>query len=1049
MQGFMMIYKNKLALPSLLYLVIDYLLKKYVFFSRPYLALLLLCLIFNGYKADAQNIQLKGKVYSANDSVPLLGATVFIKGKSYGSLTNINGEFTINSKNITPEDKLKVTYLGYKSQTKIIGNNRNFIIYLSTDKEQLDEVIITTSYGTSKPREEVVGSITQLNSSDINSNQSFETVDKMIEGLAPGVQVISNTQVGTATRINIRGQGTFTPLSGNLLNASAQPLIIVDGVILSEENGFDDYIFDGGGRFGEEFLNPLSKIPPEDIESISILKDAAAVSIYGADGANGVILITTKKGRSNQLQVNVSQQVGISNPINEIQYLSGPQYHNLLVQYYLNSGETPQNATASAGSSEVDTDWFGLMNESGFFSRTQFNISQRKESWNYRASLSYLKNDEVQVGNDFQNLRGVINLGYEKNKFSASLRLSPSLVQKSNPNKLFSFPLPPNISPFDESGDFTIIETGVLGNPLAVLNQNLSESETFGFLTSLNLSYTFNENWSARVIAGVDYTDKTQDQFFSGNNSSGRLSGNFEVDGEVFPNWGRKVRFKRKVENYTLNATLSYNKSFNDSHFFDGILGSEINEETNKNVRIFGSGFIVQNPNNSFEDANDVTQASFTSENARRSFFTQLNYNYKKTYFLTGSLRQDESSAFGGDVNAAYNGALGASWVISKANFMKDIDRIDFFRWRISYGSSGNSRIGSFRAQGLYNVDIDGLDGYNSGNSAFPASAPNSRLSWEKNTKFNTGLDFRLFNNKIELTAEVYRDKITDIISSTNIVPESGFTNVQANVGSMENKGIEFSLNASLIDKEKFSWRFRANYSKNENKVLSVENLSSEFSSSERASALRVGESTTAIWGIEWAGVDPATGRNLYRNAGQLYDGATYRDNFDNADWEIIGNRLPDFFGSFQHNFKIGKRLSINARFLYSYGSDILIDRGLEVTDQLLTTRNMIAETADVWQQPGDVARNSRLGSGQPILRNSTKYVYENSYIKFQNLSINYNLENQWIKNLNINQFRIFVNADNLGYWYKNDNNSGNGIAELRYRYPEMQTITLGFNLSF
>ena len=1014
--------------------------KKYLF---------LFGLILSFLSSHAQNNLISGRVLSQQDSLPLFGASVFIKDSSFGSMTNTKGEFLIKARNVKPDDELVTTYLGFKNKTIRIGDKRQFLIYISPDETQLQEVVVTTSYGTSKPKEEVVGSITQLNSNDINTNQSFETVDKMIEGLAPGVQVISNTQVGTATRINIRGQGTFTPLSGNLLNASAQPLIIVDGVLLTEENGFDDNIFDGGGRFGEEFLNPLSKIPPEDIESISILKDAAAVSIYGADGANGVILITTKKGRSNQLQINVSQQLGISNPINEIQYLSGPQYHNLLVEYYLNSGETSENATALAGSSDVDTDWFGLMNESGFFSRTQFNISQRKKSWSYRASLSYLKNDEVQVGNDFQNLRGNINLGYENDKFSASLRFSPSLVQKSNPNKLFSFPLPPNISPFDDSGDLTIIETGVLGNPLAVLNQNLSESETFGFLTSLNLKYTFNKNWSARFIAGVDYTDKTQDQFFSGNNSSGRLSGNFEVGGEVFPNWGRKVRFKRKVENYTLNATLSYNKSFNDSHFFDSILGSEINEETNKNIRIFGSGFIEQNPNNSFADANDVTQASFTSENARHSFFTQLNYNYKKTYFLTGSLRQDESSAFGGDVNAAYNGALGASWVISKANFLKDIDRIDFFRWRISYGSSGNSRIGSFRAQGLYNVDLNGLDGYNSGNSAFPASAPNSRLSWEKNTKFNTGLDLRLFNNKIELTAEVYRDKITDIISSTNIVPESGFTNVQANVGSMENKGIEFSINASLIDNEKFSWRFRANYSKNENKVLSVENLSSEFSSSERASALRVGESTTAIWGIEWAGVDPATGRNLYRNAGQLYDGATYRENFYKANWEIIGNRLPDFFGSFQHDFKIGKKLSINARFLYSYGSDILINRGLEVTDQLLTTRNMIAETANVWQQPGDVARNSRLGPGQPILRNSTKYVYENSYIKFQNLSINYILENRWIENLNINQFRIFINADNLGYWYKNDNNRGNGIAELRYRYPEMQTITLGFNLSF
>jgi TonB-linked SusC/RagA family outer membrane protein len=1007
--------------------------------------LLSFCTLSQSY---GQTVELKGKVLSVSDSLPLLGATVYIKGTSFGSLTNIDGEFSIRATGVNAESELMVTYLGYESKTLQIGNKRKFTIYLIPDEEQLDEVIITTSYGTVKPKEEVVGSITQLDSREINTNQSFESVDRMIEGLAPGVQVVSNTQVGTATQINIRGQGTFTPLTGNVLNASSQPLIIVDGVILSEESGFDDNLFDGGGRFGEQFLNPLSKIPPENIESISILKDAAAVSIYGADGANGVILITTKSGRTSKMQVNVSQQMGVSNPINEIEYLSGPQYHNLLVEYYQNNGESLESAIAQAGSATTNTDWFDLMNESGFFSRTQLNIAQKKGKFNYRASASYLLNDEVQVGNDFQTIRGSFNIGFEHKKFSASLRLSPSLAKKSNPNQLFSFPLPPNISPFDEDGGFTIIETGVIGNPLAVLNQNQSEAETIGLLTSLNLSYNINDNWSARFIGGLDYTDKVQNRYFSGENSSGQLSGNFEVDGVTYPNWGRKVRFDRNVQNYTFNATVSYQNTFNEKHNLDGLIGSEINEETNENLRTLGSGFIIQSQDNSFADAADVQINGYTSESARRSLFTQVNYDFDKTYFLTGSLRRDESSAFGGDVNAAVNGALGASWVISKADFMQKFEDLNFLRFRISYGSSGNSRIGSYRAQGLYTVDLTGFDGYNTGSYAFPVTAPNPLLSWEQNIKFNTGVDIRLFDSRLELTAEYYRDEITDIISSTNVVPESGFTTVISNVGSMENKGIEIALNALLIDKPEFSWRFRANYSQNRNKVLSVENLSSEFSSAERAAALRVGASTSAIWGVEWAGIDPSTGRNLYRNNGQIYDGASYRENFDNVDWEIIGDRLPDFFGSFQHIFQIGKNLNVTARFLYTYGQDFLLDRSLEVTDQLLTTRNMIAETADVWRQPGDIARNSRLGANQPIIRNSTKYLYELSFIKFQNLSINYTIQAEFLKKISIDKFSIFANADNLGYWYKNSG-PGNDVGELRFTYPEMQTITLGFNLGF
>lgn len=994
--------------------------------------------------------RITGKVFSAQDSIPLPGANIVVKGTKKGAITDFDGRFIYQlvADNIN-ETELVISYLGFQSKTLKIGTKNTFAIYLEPDNDELGEVIITSSYGTNKLREEVVGSISQLSNEDINTTQSFESVDKMIEGLAPGVQVISNTQLGTATQINIRGQGTFTPLTGSLLSASSQPLIIVDGVILSEESGFDDAIFDGGTRFGEEFLNPLTKIPPEEIESISILKDAAAVSVYGADGANGVILITTKKGKAKKFEVNISQQAGFSNPINQIKFLSGPQYHSVLTQYYVNNGETLANATSLAGSSTINTDWFDIMNETGAFSRTRLNVSGGKGNFGFRSSLSYLLNDEVQVGNKFNNLSGTFGVSYNQNKFSADFRLVPSLVNKSTPNSLFSFPLPPNLSPFQEDGSFSVIETGVLGNPLAVLQQNLSEARTVGLLASLNLSYQINDNWSLKTIVGYDFTEKDQDNFFSGANASGRLSGFFEADGVTYPNWGRKLNFSRSNNRLTFNQIISYQKKFDENHSLDGILGFEAAEEKISNTRILGSGFIEQTRNASFEDANDVTTNSFTSENARTSIFSQLNYDFQKKYFITGSLRQDQSSAFGGDVNAAINGALGASWVISREKFFEDINTIDFLRIRTSYGSSGNSRIGSFRARGLYNLDIGLLDNYNGNITAFPQSAPNPRLSWEKNTKFNTGLDLNFWKRRINFTVEYYRDLITDIISSTNIIPESGFTTVQANTGSMVNQGVEIALKAELIKKENLKYTFNFVFSRNQNEVLSVENLSSEFSSAERASALRVGESTTAIWGVNFIGIDPATGRELFTNNGQVYDGATYRILFDNQDWEVIGDRLPQFFGSFQHSFVIHKRWSVRARFLYTRGEDTVLPRNLESTDQLLPTRNMIVNVLDYWQQPGDVARNPRPGAGQPIIPNSTRYLYDVSHIKFQNLSINYNVNQKIVDKLKLKSAAIFVNIDNIGYWYKSGSPSGqNGIRELRFNYPEMRTMTIGANIS-
>lgn len=1006
-------------------------------------AIAILCFV----QANGQQTILKGRVLSAVDSIALPGASVMIKGSKVGGITDFDGNFRFAVNTNVKGKKLVVSYLGFKNKEVRIDGRDAYTVYLQPGQDELDEVVITSSYGTSKLKEEVVGSISTINERDINSNQSYETLDKMIQGLAPGVQIESNTQLGTATRINIRGQGTFTPTTGNLLNASAQPLIIVDGVILSEENGFDDQIFDGGSRFGEQFLNPLSKIPPEDVKSISILKDAAAVSVYGANGSNGVILITTKSGGKSGFELSVSQQNGISHPIDQIDFMSGPQYHSILVDYYQNAGETLASAQQLAGNADVDTDWFQLMNETGFFNRSQVNFSDNIGDLNYRANASFLHNDEVQRGNTYSTFRGSLSMNYNLDKWDFDLRLTPSFVDKQNPNTLFSFPLKPNVSPFNEDGSFNTIGEGAIGNPLAVLEQNRSRAKTYGLIANLTTNFQWNDHWSWKNIIGFDYTDKQQDRYFSGDNASGQLSGSFEQNGEIFPNWGRKVLFNRDVEKYTFNSVINYENEFGEHHHIDGILGAEIMEESLTNERFFGSGYVEQSPNNTLADANEVDFASFTSENARTSFFTQLNYDFKKKYFVTASFRQDKSSAFGGDIDAAYNGALGASWVLSKEDLIDTAKAIDFLRIRASLGSSGNSRIGSFRARGLYNLNLTDTGGYNFGDSAFPTTAPNPNLGWERNFKLNAGLDIN-FLKKFQWTINVYRDKITDIISSTNTVPESGFTTVQANIGSMENKGVEISLSYEAIKTEDVQWDINANLSHNQNEVLSVENLSSPFSASRRASALRVGASTSAIWGAQWVGVDPATGRNLYRVDDEIVDGATYTEEFDNSDWEIIGDRLPDFNGGLQTSLQLFDRLNVSMRFTYSFGADQLIRAEREFTNQLLTTQNMMVEVLDYWQQPGDIARNSRPAPGQPIVRNSTKYVYDTSHIKFQNLSINYRLKSKWLDNIGLSKTSVFLNADNLGYWYPNAGSSTNTIAELRFAYPEMRTISLGLNAS-
>lgn len=997
--------------------------------------LFVFCLSF--FFGLAQNTRdISGIVKDKTTNQALLGASILIEGSSKGATTNLDGKFqyTIKTTSFVNDIVLVISYMGFKTQKIAVGDKSYFEILLEEDTQNLNEVVITSSYGTQKLKQEVVGSIASVKSEDIIAEQPAISFDDLLEGQLAGVYVETNPRLGEETTINIRGQGSLTPLGANVVGTSTQPLIIVDGIILSEEVGIDgSNFFDAGtGNLSENILNPLARVGIQDIKSFDVLKDAAAVGLYGADAANGVILITTKAGSRGQAVFNASIQSGISSPINQFQYLNGFQYQSILNQYHFNNGDF-NNIQEWNG---VNTDWFELLNQAGTFSRYQVGVSGGSAQWKYRVNATYQINNESQVNNQFKKLNTTLALDYSSKKFSGSIRFSPSISEKNDPNTLYAFAVAPTIPVFDDAGNYTVFPT--FGNPLAVANQNKKQAKTNAFLTSISGNYNILPNLKLTSLFGMDYSEKDEDRFFSALNGSGQFN-----DGDL----GRRILRDRNTNRWNWSANLYYNTSFNTHHSFDALIGVEARQEKVDLSFARGDGFSILESPQPISSASEQDYESDSNENTGRSLFSQLNYNFQKKYYLLINARVDQSSAFGSDRNTAINAGIGASWNISSEEFfnLEEQGFIDFLRLRISYGTTGNSRIGSYRALGLYTVLENG---YNGNAYANPTSAPNPNLSWERNKKFNIGIDVN-FLERFKFTGEFFRDNIEDIITNRDIITETGFSTAQINGAEMYNQGIELSLQANWLNKGSFRWSTNFNISKIENKVTSLRGLGSEFSSAEVARSRQVGYSTSTIWGFNFIGIDPATGRELFDVDGNIYDASYVSANFDSSHWTPVGDSQPDLFGGIRNNFSY-KGFNLNMIISFAAGQDALIDRNLLDNYRVLFNRNISVNVwEEAWQQQGDIARYPRVSNNNRIISNSSKYLFDESHVKLKSINLSYDL-NPKKMNLPLKSLSMFLNGSNLGYWFfDKGNSSGNSIAELRNVYPEMFTISLGLNTTF
>ncbi|GGH14459.1 SusC/RagA family TonB-linked outer membrane protein [Sphingobacterium alkalisoli] len=976
-------------------------------------------------------LKISGIVRDSVTNEPLAGAALYLRQKGIQTKTDAEGIFSLDVPAEYKGEMLTVSYVGYERASVRIGADFPPILLKQKDVN-MEEVVIASTYERPKLREETVGSVFSLSAKELQTSRPIESIDKMLEGMVPGLYVEPSTSLGTPVKINIRGQGTLSSLTNDIRTTSSQPLFVIDGVPMQEQQSGD-----AAGVFNQEtLLNPLAGINPMDIESVTVLKDAAATTIYGANAANGVILITTRNGRSGALRVQASYQAGLSTFINRTKLLSGPQYYELLKEFHINDGKTEAAATQLAGSSTIDTDWFDLTFRNARYDNLNFSLSGGREGSNYFLSMGYRNQENATPGNALQQYSATLKY---QTKLSDKVRLNttitPTLMRREGlDNFSANAYLPPNISPYNADGSFATFMN--LYNPLAILAQNEDKSQTITTNGQLDLQYDITPQLYVRTAVGGNFFQSKQEQYFSKENGSGSTVG------------GRLRIYDRSTYNWTSFAQLGYSPKLKGNQRFLTIAGMELRDQYTALLYGLGTGF-------SYDKIRELslaaTRASASSKlsDATVSYYTQMNYDLQKKYYVTLSGRADQSSLFGGDKQMAINAALGAGWNISSEDFMRDIESINFLRLRASFGSTGNSRIGSYASRGMYNFSTESYGG-EIGATPEATAAENPDLGWETNYKTNIGLDISLFD-RLQFAVELYQNNIHNLITSVEVPLETGFSGIPINTGNMRNRGLDFNISYAWVKDKVFNWRTMFNGGFNRNKVLSFNNpLAADYASTTGnyvGNALRVGHSTNAIWGVRWAGVDQEDGLDrFYTPAGDIVDRAQIRAMGVEA-YQILGNSLPTIQGGMVNSFNWQNFLfSFNLQ--YNIGMSRLVPTTRFEVGNSLAHSNKVVDLMDRWQQLGDMTDIPKLTTAIPI-RNSSQYLYDLTHLKLSNVSLGYALNNDWTKRNKIPNLSFNLNVTNLFYWYKDRSPEGrNGIRELRFTYPETRNFSFGVQMS-
>jgi TonB-dependent starch-binding outer membrane protein SusC len=957
-----------------------------------------------------QRITVTGIVTSVmENNISLPGVTVVIKNTTQGATTDLNGRFSIQA-NTT--DTLVFSYVGMVTN-EIPVNGRSVInVGMELDIARLGEVIVV-GYGTESSRL-ISGSLGVVSDSEIR-DVPLRTIDGVLQGRTAGVQVSQNSGTpGSATTVRIRGNSSIT--AGN------QPLYVIDGIPMITGN-YGQVGFSGQG------INALSDINPNDIESITVLKDASAAAIYGARATNGVILITTRRGSKQRTNINFNASHGTQEVVNVLEMLNAEQWHD-----YRGTQPDPNNP--------VDVDWLNQVFRVAPMSSYELSASGGDGATQFFVSGNYYNQEGTLLGTDYQRLNGRLNLDHKMNdyvNFGASFGASYSLNNRVEGDRSLNGVLPnaltmPPIHPiFNADGNYN--EDGPYANPIAIGREAINEAHSLRTLGNAYVDIRFLKNVTFSTKWGFDYLSLREHSFDPPTTRQGARSN------------GIGIAAQNNVLNIVSNNLLRYSNSFNRVHNLEALAGYSFEIFQRRNQYARGVDF----PGPFFEYLAEA--ATITSSYARAvnrgisSYFGQFKYNYDYRYIVTLSGRYDGSTKFGDNNKYGFFPAMSLAWRLTEESFFQPLTSIfDEFRMRASFGLTGNDGIPDFAYLNLYR----GGTNYLGGAGIAPSQLPNPNLKWETTAQINVGLDLAVLDERISLAMDYYQNRTKDLLFDRPISMTSGYYSITTNIGELENRGIELSLNTINVQTDVFEWNSRLNISRNRNKILSLykdqplDNLD-RYS----PSIVMVGEPMSIFFGYRSLGVDPSTGDIVFDDVNG--------DGVINADDRVkIGDPNPKFTGGFTNNLTY-KQFELGVFLQFSYGNDIFNGNRIFI-EAMKGADNQSTAVIRRWRQPGDLTDIPRATELDPNNNNriSSRFVEDGSYLRVKNVTLSYILNRQLAERLKIRTARVYISAQNLLTYtnysgmdpevnYTGDNNLLR--ATDFFTYPQARTFTVGINL--
>ncbi len=1015
-----------------------------------------------GALALAQNKRISGTVKGV-DGKPIAGATVLVEGTSIGTTTNAEGRFSVQA----PADgTLVVSFIGYASKSVNIAGKTRLDIALKEDTHAIDDVIVV-AYGTAK-KESFTGSVAVVKGEELE-HRKVSNVTKALDGLAPGVQVTSGSgQPGSGTTVAIRGFGS--------INASSTPLYVVDGIP-----------YDG----------VISAINPDDIASISILKDASASVLYGARGANGVVLINTKKGNRNETNVELKINVGVSSrAIPRYETVGARDFMEIMYSAFYNdygSNAVAQMASGSKrifGSNEMynpydvplaqlftadgkvrddakllwDEDWLDEVTDNAAL-RQEYgaSVSGGNEKTQYMFSLGYLNEDGVLKTTNFERYSGRLNVETQaKPWFAAGMganfaRNSTNSSQTSasaTSNVFFSAQMMAPIYPVyqrdPETGDYLRDANGrkqfdygssrpsgqqTNFNSIATLYDDKYAQTSYSLSARAHMDFMgISDHWSEGLKFQLNFgTDYYNSQSMTYYNP---FFGNAE-------SVGGRIQKPTPRLGYTFNQLLSYNRTF-DRHNIDLLLGHEYYAYTTSDL----SGHKTGLPGGGIYELDAaaviVGTGSSTDEDRIESVFSRIGYSYDDKYYLSGSWRTDGSSRFARSTRWGNFWSVGASWRMSQEAFMRDISWLNNLTLKFSYGVQGNNSVGSYYAyQALYDTG--------SPNATLPGATindvANEDLTWESNHNLNVGLEARLLD-RIDLSFEFYNRKTTDMLLSYPLASSSGFDSYYRNSGEMRNRGIEFAVTGRIFDRRDFQWSVTWMGSTVSNKVLKLTEDGKDIIGSTQI--IREGETLYSYYVARSAGVDPMTGEKMYWATDK--DGNDYitkSTTVAQANRVIAGSRIPDLYGSLSTSLR-WKNLDFSISTNYSIGGKNYDGVYYEFMSCYYTAQAKHKDMLRAWRKPGDVTDVPKYTIGETPIVTDDKLV-DASYFSIKNITLGYTLPRRWTSKIGFKAARVSASVDNLCIFthLKGMDPQYSLTGGTSYAYAPTRTVSFNLDLKF